>query len=135
MLLFLKSPDVGLVFWLLGLVLSFVIMYALFSVTVTKPHKPDTRHALHGGWLIPVVATQSVVVLGACGTRVPDMDGSDPLPSNAFCAVGTVLSLGSIAFPSTTYFQLPMSSADPSTPSGPTDHTSNAARSWIPGER
>ena len=64
-LIFRKRPGVGLVFWLLGLVLWFVIMYALFSVTVTKPHKPDTRHALHGGWLIPVVATQSVVVLGA----------------------------------------------------------------------
>ncbi len=40
-------------------------MYALFTVTITSPHKPDTRRALHGGWLIPVVATQSVAVLGA----------------------------------------------------------------------
>ena len=63
--LFLKSPGMGLVFWLLGLVLWFTIMYALFAATITNPHKPDTPRALHGGWLIPVVATQSVAVLGA----------------------------------------------------------------------
>jgi len=63
--LFLKSPNIGLVFWLIGLVLWFAIMYALFTATVANPHKPDARQALHGGWLIPVVATQSVVVLGA----------------------------------------------------------------------
>lgn len=64
-LLLLKSPAVGLVFWLLGLVLWFAIMYALFIAAITNPRKPKAPHALHGGWLIAVVATQAVAVLGA----------------------------------------------------------------------
>ena len=55
-----------------------MIMYMLFTVTITNPHKPDSGHALHGGWLIPVVATQSVAVLGAI-LAIPAMDGFDAL--------------------------------------------------------
>jgi tellurite resistance protein TehA-like permease len=63
--LLLKSPTGGVVFWLVGLVLWFVITYALFMAVIANPHEPDTSRALHGGWLVPVVATQSVAVLGA----------------------------------------------------------------------
>ena len=89
-LIFLKSPDAGLVFWLLGLVLWLTVMYALLAATVTKPHKPDIRHALHGGWLILVVATQSVVVLGL-SCRVPNLDGSDPLRGVVPVLLGSML--------------------------------------------
>jgi len=67
--LLLKSPAGALAFWLVGLVLWFAILYALFTATITKPDKPDAPHTLHGGWLIPVVATQSVGVLGAILAR------------------------------------------------------------------
>jgi tellurite resistance protein TehA-like permease len=37
----------------------------MFTAMIANPRKPDTARALHGGWLVPVVATQSVAVLGA----------------------------------------------------------------------
>jgi tellurite resistance protein TehA-like permease len=55
----------ALVFWICGFVLWFVIMYSLYTITTIKRNKPGSRIVLHGSWFIPVVATQSVAVLGA----------------------------------------------------------------------
>lgn len=63
--LLVKSPTAGLVFWLVGLGLWLAITYALFTARITNRHKPDPPHALHGGWLIPVVSTEAIAVLGA----------------------------------------------------------------------
>lgn len=63
-LLLLQSPTGALGFWLVGLALWLVIVYGLFTALIISPHKPDTPQAVHGGWLVPVVATQSVATLG-----------------------------------------------------------------------
>jgi len=44
-------------------VLWVVIMYGILAVLTVKQHKPDIQHGLNGGWLVSVVATQSVAVL------------------------------------------------------------------------
>ena len=51
--------------WLAGIVLWGVLVYAVFTIITIKPEKPALADGIHGGWLVAVVAAQSVAVLGA----------------------------------------------------------------------
>jgi tellurite resistance protein TehA-like permease len=51
--------------WLLGTALWFVLLYTIFTCLMVKQKKPSLEEGLNGGWLLPVVATQSVSVLGS----------------------------------------------------------------------
>jgi tellurite resistance protein TehA-like permease len=42
-----------------------VITYAIFTLLTVKAEKPTLAEGIHGGWLVAVVAAQSVAVLGA----------------------------------------------------------------------
>jgi tellurite resistance protein TehA-like permease len=55
---------IAFAFWIVGAVLWFILMYAFFAAVIVHETKPSLEEGLHGGWLIPVVATQSVSVLG-----------------------------------------------------------------------
>lgn len=50
--------------WLLGLILWLVIMYSFFTAMTVRENKPSIEGGLNGGWLLAVVATQSISVLG-----------------------------------------------------------------------
>ncbi|HEX5874872.1 MAG TPA: tellurite resistance/C4-dicarboxylate transporter family protein [Pyrinomonadaceae bacterium] len=50
--------------WLLGLLLWAVIMYSFFTAMTVRENKPSIEGGLNGGWLLAVVATQSISVLG-----------------------------------------------------------------------
>jgi tellurite resistance protein TehA-like permease len=50
--------------WALGIVLWLALTYAVFTRLTVKQEKPALPDGLNGGWLLSVVATQSVVVLG-----------------------------------------------------------------------
>ena len=50
--------------WLLGLMLWLVIMYSFFTAMTVRENKPSIEGGLNGGWLLAVVATQSISVLG-----------------------------------------------------------------------
>ncbi|HEY2961951.1 MAG TPA: tellurite resistance/C4-dicarboxylate transporter family protein [Pyrinomonadaceae bacterium] len=50
--------------WFLGLVLWAVIMYTFFAAMTVRENKPSIEAGLNGGWLLVVVATQSISVLG-----------------------------------------------------------------------
>lgn len=52
------------VLWLLGLVLWVVIMYSFFTAMTVRENKPTIEGGLNGAWLLAVVATQSISVLG-----------------------------------------------------------------------
>jgi tellurite resistance protein TehA-like permease len=72
-----ESPRAALVLWVLGLALWAVLTYAIFTIITTKREKPSLAEGIHGGWLLAVVATQSVSVLGAqlaptFAARAPD---------------------------------------------------------------
>jgi tellurite resistance protein TehA-like permease len=50
--------------WLVGLVLWTVVMYAFFTATVVRETKPSLESGINGAWLLGIVGTQSVSVLG-----------------------------------------------------------------------
>jgi len=54
----------ALVLWLAGLGLWVVIMYTFFTAVTVRENKPTIEAGLNGGWLLAVVATQSICVLG-----------------------------------------------------------------------
>jgi len=57
-------PDVARVLWAIGIGLWFLIMYAFFTATIVRQNKPSLEAGINGAWLIAIVATQSVSVLG-----------------------------------------------------------------------
>lgn len=54
----------GIALWWLGVLLWFGLMYTFFTAVTVREPKPSLESGLNGGWLIPVVAAQSVSVLG-----------------------------------------------------------------------
>jgi tellurite resistance protein TehA-like permease len=54
-----------LVLWFVGASLWLVIVYAFFTAVIIRETKPALDAGMHGGWLIAVVATQSVSVLAS----------------------------------------------------------------------
>jgi tellurite resistance protein TehA-like permease len=51
--------------WVLGIVLWFVLTYAIFTSFAVKEVKPSLPDGIHGGWLVSVVAAQAVSALGS----------------------------------------------------------------------
>jgi len=52
------------VLWVLALVLWAIIMYVFFTAMTVHENKPSIEGGLNGAWLLTVVATQSISVLG-----------------------------------------------------------------------
>jgi tellurite resistance protein TehA-like permease len=55
---------VGAALWFAGIGLWALITYAVLTVLTVKATKPPLAQGINGGWLLPVVAAQSVSVLG-----------------------------------------------------------------------
>jgi tellurite resistance protein TehA-like permease len=51
--------------WIAGIALWLVLTYTIFTVITVKADKPSLADGINGGWLLMVVAAQSVAVLGA----------------------------------------------------------------------
>jgi tellurite resistance protein TehA-like permease len=51
--------------WLAAIVLWAALTYSVFTVLTVKASKPPLEEGINGGWLVSVVAAQSVAVLGA----------------------------------------------------------------------
>ena len=49
--------------WVAALLLWIALTYAIFAVFTVKEHKPPLDEGINGGWLLAVVATQSLAVL------------------------------------------------------------------------
>jgi len=58
------SPAVALGLWVLGATLWVVLIYTFFTSVTIRPTKPSLEDGLSGAWLLAVVSTQSVAVLG-----------------------------------------------------------------------
>ena len=56
--------DVAGILWIAALVLWLIIMYVFFTAVTVRENKPSIEGGLSGAWLIAVVATQSISVLG-----------------------------------------------------------------------
>src|SRR5262245_15404274 len=93
------TPWMGVarVLWFAGLVLWAVLIGVFFSVVTLAEPKPDLSSGINGTWLLVIVSTQSLAVLGTLVAR------SLPAPDLAFflslCAylVGAMLYLSFIA--------------------------------------
>ncbi len=57
-------PAVAAALWGAGIVLWLILIYAIFTALVVKERKPSLPEGINGGWLVAVVATQSISVLG-----------------------------------------------------------------------
>jgi tellurite resistance protein TehA-like permease len=99
--------------WAIGIVLWAAITYSVFTVLTVKAEKPPLAEGINGGWLVAVVAAQSVSVLG---TQLAGGFGSYT-PHVAFFCLGMWLGGGmlyvwiiSLIFYRYTFF--PMSPSD-----------------------
>jgi tellurite resistance protein TehA-like permease len=59
-----ERPQVAFYLWLGGIGLYVLLIYSVFTVLTVKVDKPTLAEGIHGGWLVSVVAAQSVAVLG-----------------------------------------------------------------------
>jgi tellurite resistance protein TehA-like permease len=64
-LLFDGNSAAATALWWLGLGLWAICTYAIFVLLAVQAKKPPLEEGINGGWLVAVVATQSVCVLGA----------------------------------------------------------------------
>jgi tellurite resistance protein TehA-like permease len=53
-----------LALWIFGIVLWAIITYAVLTALTIKANKPGLSEGINGGWLVAVVAAQSVAALG-----------------------------------------------------------------------
>ena len=69
-----QAPGVAFTLWVVGLLLWFVCTYTVFVALTIREDKPSLSEGINGGWLIAVVATQSICVLGS--SVLPDRLGN-----------------------------------------------------------
>ena len=60
-----NSRGIAYGLWIAGIVLWGTLTYAILTVLTVKRDKPSLEQGISGGWLVTVVAAQSVAVLGA----------------------------------------------------------------------
>ncbi len=50
--------------WFVGLFLWFILIFTFFTAVTVREQKPDLEAGINGAWLLAVVATQSISILG-----------------------------------------------------------------------
>ncbi|HEY3497707.1 MAG TPA: tellurite resistance/C4-dicarboxylate transporter family protein [Polyangiaceae bacterium] len=58
-------PALARILWFVGIGLWVLVMYGFFTAVVVREEKPSLEAGINGAWLIAIVATQAVSVLGA----------------------------------------------------------------------
>lgn len=59
-----SNQTIAFLLWVLGLALWLLLIYALFMILTVKEEKPPLETGINGAWLLFVVSTQSIAVLG-----------------------------------------------------------------------
>jgi tellurite resistance protein TehA-like permease len=67
------KPAIATPLWAIGALLWCLVIYAFFAVIVVRGNKPTLEVGINGAWLIAIVSTQSVSVLG---TLISPLAGS-----------------------------------------------------------
>jgi tellurite resistance protein TehA-like permease len=60
-----RHTAAAMALWFAGIALWATLVYTVFALLTVKAEKPPLSEGINGGWLISVVAAQSVAVLGA----------------------------------------------------------------------
>jgi tellurite resistance protein TehA-like permease len=105
--------DVAVALWIAGIALWALLVYSVFALLTVKADKPAVADGLNGGWLVSVVAAQSVAVLGA--QLAPQLGGHAPealVFSLAMWLGGGMLYLWIISLIFYRYTFLPMAPSD-----------------------
>jgi len=63
-LMIVDYPPVAIGLWILAIFLWYILTYVIFTSFAVKETKPTLPEGIHGGWLVSVVATQAVSLLG-----------------------------------------------------------------------
>src|SRR6185369_8158754 len=58
-------PRIAFALWIATIVLWLILIYAVFTAFTVKEIKPPLDEGINGGWLVAVVATQSVSTLAS----------------------------------------------------------------------
>ncbi len=72
-----SGSAAGTFFWFLALFLWLLLTYAFFTAAIIRETKPGSADWINGGWLIAVVATQSISILGTL--IAPDQAWQEPI--------------------------------------------------------
>lgn len=64
-LLLADAEAIAFLLWGVAIVLWLLLTYGILAALIVKPVKPALDRGIHGGWLLVVVATQSIAVLSA----------------------------------------------------------------------
>jgi tellurite resistance protein TehA-like permease len=59
-----SRPVIAIALWIVGIILWAIVTYSILTILTVKPNKPALADGIHGGWLVAVVAAQSVAALG-----------------------------------------------------------------------
>jgi tellurite resistance protein TehA-like permease len=54
----------AVILWVAAIIAWLLIIYAFLLIRITQSKKPDLENGLNGGWLLLVVSTQSISILG-----------------------------------------------------------------------
>lgn len=60
-----ENATVAVGLWFFACLLWIVLTYAILTGLIVKESKPSLAEGINGGWLLTVVATQSIAILGA----------------------------------------------------------------------
>lgn len=60
-----QNAVMGIFLWVVGAVIWVVLMYSFFPAVMVRQEKPSLVEGLNGGWLVVIVGTQSISILGA----------------------------------------------------------------------
>lgn len=55
----------AIILWLIAFAAWVFFIYSFLLIRITRSHKPDLENGLNGGWLLIVVSTQSLSILGS----------------------------------------------------------------------
>jgi len=64
-MILLQRPSIGLALWFATVALWLLLIYAVFTALTVKETKPSLDQGISGGWLVAVVATESVSTLAS----------------------------------------------------------------------
>ncbi len=60
-----SNQRAAMTLWIVGLALWLVLIFTFFTVMTVKEQKPSLEAGINGAWMLTVVSTQSIAVLGA----------------------------------------------------------------------
>jgi tellurite resistance protein TehA-like permease len=80
-------PEIGSALWAVGIILWISVLYALFTVLATRAVKPKFEEAFSGSWLLVIIATEALSILGT------DLAAAHPTPREAVLGFTLILFL------------------------------------------